>query len=91
MTSDGQIQICRVLATSGFIGKGYELLNEFHEGLASVRNGGKWGFVDEAGCEVIPCQYKEAGDFHEGLAPVTMDDGAKGYVDKTGCVVLLFG
>ncbi len=37
-----------------------------NEGLAAVRRGGKWGFVDEAGQEVVPCRYDEVRDFEEG-------------------------
>ena len=44
----------------------------------------------KSGCAVIPCQYKKADDFHEGLAHVTMEDGTEGYVDKTGYVEILF-
>ena len=40
------------------------------EGYAAVQKDGKWGFVDEAGQCVIPCQYDEVGDFSEGLAAV---------------------
>ncbi len=37
----------------------------FEEGLAAVRLGGKWGFVDKAGQEVVPCRYDEVRDFEE--------------------------
>ncbi len=39
-------------------------------GLAAVRLGGKWGFVNEAGKEVVPCRYDEVRDFEGGLAAV---------------------
>ena len=42
----------------------------YSEGYAAVQKDGKWGFVDEAGQCVIPCQYDEVGDFSEGLAAV---------------------
>ncbi len=29
----------------------------------AVQLGGKWGFVDEAGQEVVPCRYDEVRDF----------------------------
>ncbi len=33
------------------------------EGLAAVRRGGKWGFVNKSGQEVVPCRYDEVRDF----------------------------
>ncbi len=35
-------------------------------GLAAVRLGGKWGFVNEEGKEVVPCRYDEVRDFDMG-------------------------
>ncbi len=52
-------------------------------GLAAVRLGGKWGFVDEAGKEVVPCRYDEVRDFNEGLAAVRLG-GQWGFVDEAG-------
>ena len=34
--------------------------------LKSVIHNGKYGFVDEAGLEVIPCKYDYVGDFKVG-------------------------
>jgi hypothetical protein len=47
-------------------------VGEFHCGLARVRCSymGKWGYADIDGQIVIPFAYKEAGDFHEGIAVV---------------------
>ena len=44
---------------------------EFSEGLAAVRSGDKWGFIDKAGELVIPCTfpYIEAS-FRDGVAVV---------------------
>ena len=43
----------------------------------------KWGYADEVGNIVIPCQWLSAGNFSEGLAPVASEEGY-GYIDKTG-------
>jgi hypothetical protein len=57
--------------------------SHFSEGLASVRVGKKWGFIDRTGQMVIPPLYDHAGPFSEGLAYVKV--GKKwGYIDKTG-------
>lgn len=44
---------------------------------------GKWGYVNEAGSEVIPCKYDHAGYFVNGLAQVKK--GTKtGMIDESG-------
>ena len=41
----------------------------YYEGLANVKDAnGKWGFIDKTGQVVIPCEWKGAGTFSEGLA-----------------------
>ncbi len=63
----------------------------FHEGLGAVHVGGdddrKYGFVDEAGREVVPCKYDNVGYFSEGLAAVWQGD-KMGFIDKTGREVI---
>jgi hypothetical protein len=63
----------------------------FREGLAAVRLGddktGKWGFIDKAGKEVIPCKYDITSGFSDGLAAVRLGDGKTGkwgFIDKAG-------
>jgi hypothetical protein len=57
----------------------------FSEGLAAKEWSGKWGFVDKTGKEVIPCIYKDVGDFSEGYAQVQRTwDGQWGFIDKNG-------
>jgi len=52
----------------------YDMVSDFHEGLAMVTKGDKYGFIDKMGNEVIPCIYEfmEEVDpnFHDGLALV---------------------
>ena len=43
----------------------------------------KYGFKDQEGKEVIPCQYEDAANFQEGLARV-MRNGKWGYIDENG-------
>jgi len=56
--------------------------------LHIIQNDGKCGFADEQGNVVIPCTWKEAGDFREGLAPVCNDEEKWGYIDLEGNVVI---
>ena len=48
----------------------YEDADRFSEGLAAVKQGGKWGYIDETGKTVIPFRYDKAYPFSEGLAVV---------------------
>ena len=45
--------------------------------------GGKWGFIDKTGKEIVLPKYNYADFFVEGLAPVELN-GKWGYIDKTG-------
>ncbi|MDR0928041.1 MAG: WG repeat-containing protein [Ignavibacteria bacterium] len=57
--------------------------------LFSVRQDGKYGYIDKTGKLVIPYQFRWAGDFREGLASVKKDSGGKcGYIDRTGKLVI---
>lgn len=61
--------------------------NAFSEGLIRVSKNGKWGFINEAGKEVIKCEYDFVDNFHGGLACVHKDSGY-GFIDKPGKVVI---
>jgi hypothetical protein len=52
-----------------------------------VKQGSKWGYINEWGQMVIPPKYEDAEDFHEGLAMVK-SDGKYGYVNKSGKLVI---
>jgi len=65
----------------------YDFAKEFKEGLAAVKVGDKWGFIDKTGKEVIKPKYENVYGFNEGLAAVRL--GKKwGFVDKTGKEVI---
>lgn len=53
------------------------------DGLASVKVGGRWGYMDRMGQLIIPPQFEEAGWFSGGAAAVKRD-GRWGYIDRTG-------
>jgi hypothetical protein len=76
----------------------YPSMLDFHEGLAAVAKyvtprdhppGSMehapmvWGFVDTDGKQAIDFKFKEPSSFSEGLAAIN-DNGACGYIDKTG-------
>ena len=43
----------------------YEEVGMLIEGRIAVKHHDKWGFIDEAGQEVIPCIYDQVSDFEE--------------------------
>ncbi len=67
-----------------------EIINKayfFDDGLACVQDeNGLWGYVNEDGQEVIPCQWESAGTFDDGLAEV-VKDGKMAYIDREGKIV----
>ncbi|NJL89030.1 MAG: WG repeat-containing protein [Coleofasciculaceae cyanobacterium SM2_1_6] len=59
----------------------------FSEGLAEVRVGEKWGYIDRLGRMVIRPRFQEAKYFSEGLASVKVND-RWGYIDRKGNMVI---
>lgn len=49
-----------------------------------------WGFIDKSGKEVIKPQFKDVGDFIDGLCNVTNKEGKWGFIDKTGDIKINF-
>ncbi len=60
----------------------------FYEGLASVSNGNKFGFINIKGDTVIPFIYDDVFlGFSNGLSHVTVNDSC-GFIGKSGKVVI---
>ena len=81
----------------------YDWLGHYSEGLVNFRMGSEKGYLDRNGKVVIkmPAEASGLGEFHEGLAEVTIggtpgssqdvvsrDDGKIGFIDKTGNFVI---
>ena len=60
-------------------------VGDFSEGLAAVRDGDLWGYVNLQGELVIPCVWTHAREFYDGYAVV--EDGLYGVIDTTGAEV----
>ena len=56
---------------------------EFSSGLAAVKIGGLWGFIDMFGHLIIPYEFVNIGSFHDGLAKF-YSRGRWGYIDRNG-------
>lgn len=61
-----------------------DALLAFHDGLAAVCSGDKWGYVDAAGNIVIDFKYSAAWPFSGGYAFALSDVGAYVCIDRTG-------
>jgi WG containing repeat/Caspase domain len=61
-------------------------LHPFANGLAAVRQLGKWGFVDMNGKVIIPCAYDAVTRFSEGFAAVKQA-GKWFYINTLGDIV----
>jgi serine/threonine-protein kinase len=68
----------------------YEEVNPFREGMAAVRLGEKWGYVNTHGELAIPAMYDNAFDFRYGAACVVTDRRAS-LIDKDGHTLLETG
>ena len=56
----------------------------FSEGFAAVTQGyNRWGFIDKAGNEVVPCQYAEASSVSEGMAAVAVVASVDEHYNRT--------
>jgi hypothetical protein len=65
----------------------------FSQGLAPVRIGEKYGFIDKSGKIIIQAKFDRADEFHEGLALVGIGGTGKGerklgFIDHIGRVVI---
>jgi hypothetical protein len=82
---DGMGKTIRVFQAKDYI------FHDFQGGLARVAfrdtKGLRHGFIDRTGNFAIPCQFREAADFSEGLAPVRTN-GTWGFIDPRGELVI---
>ena len=53
-----------------------------------VKVDGLYGFADKNDNIVIPCQWKDAEEFTEGLAAIKNENGHWGFIDETGSEVI---
>ncbi len=60
---------------------------EFSSGLAAVKTGGLWGFIDLTGHFAIAPLYEDVQNFSEGLAAVKLN-GRWGFIDMFGHLII---
>ncbi len=67
----------------------FDEARDVSDGIAVVRNGTLWGFVQADPAKVvIQSTFSTLGDFEDGLAPAQLPAGSYGYIDKTGEFVI---
>lgn len=62
----------------------YTSIDYFSEGLAAVKTGNTWGYVDTTDTTKIAPQFTEAIRFSEGLAAVKTKENKWGFIDHQG-------
>ncbi len=63
----------------------YDEVNNFYEGLAKVRKGTKYGYINPEGDFVIKPTLTASGNFSHGLAPAQDDNTGKwGFINRKG-------
>jgi hypothetical protein len=71
----------------------YDWVGAFHNGLAQVRKGAEYGFINTSGKEVVSPKYVQVLDFRDGIALVKEYHektflSAWGAIDTTGKVII---
>jgi hypothetical protein len=69
---------------------GERSIRDFRNGMAAVRKGGKWGFINKNGQLAIPCIYDRVGDFAEGLAAAKKSTEGYGFIRPNGTAAIPF-
>ncbi|WP_298355293.1 WG repeat-containing protein [Runella sp.] len=67
----------------------YENAMPFFEGLAAVKKGNKWGYINEYNEKIIPFEYEHADSFIGGMAVVSKNR-KQGVINKKNHIVIPF-
>ena len=66
----------------------YDEISAFSEGLARVKDGRYYGFINAAGELVIAPEWPFADSFSDGLSVVAGADGRYGYINQAGELII---
>lgn len=65
----------------------YQTIMPFSQGLAAVKHGDQWGFIDSANTFIIPAIYEQVKSFSNGLAAVRVDR-KWGFINLEGSTIV---
>ncbi|GAB5417361.1 MAG: hypothetical protein Crog4KO_29430 [Crocinitomicaceae bacterium] len=65
----------------------YEYAFDFKEGLALVKKGNYWGFIDSNNSTIVPFEYDRCSEFKGGFS-IVQKNGKLGIIDEGGNVVV---
>ena len=87
--TDSDTKLCGYFDTKGkkAIPASYQLANNFSEGVACIRKGGVYQFIDKTAKLIFDQQFEYATDFHEGLSAV-QQMGKWGFINMKGELVI---
>lgn len=76
------------LKKAGWLDLEVEDISSFNDGLARVKIGGKYGFINKNGKKVIDNKYESTSNFSDGLALVMTDEESFEFIDYDGKIVI---
>lgn len=65
----------------------YDWVSPYNNGLAKVRKGHLFGFINKTGTVVIPIKYEDAWDFRNNMTRIKLD-GLYGFINTKGKVII---
>lgn len=66
----------------------YSDAREFSEGLAAVKLGSKWGYINTRGKIIIEPRFHQAENFEKRRARIQLEDGGGwGYINRKGRLI----
>ena len=94
--SEGRLRVSNTWRQYALMDRQYQVLGsfdwdeigDFHEGLARVKSGAYYGFIDARGEIAVAPEWPKADRFSNGLCYVAARDGRYGYIDQTGELVI---
>ncbi|MFA5328110.1 MAG: WG repeat-containing protein [Prolixibacteraceae bacterium] len=70
----------------------YDAISPFQDGVASVCEKGKWGYISQQGDVIVKPEYEKVYDFSEGIGVITSLDGQlKGIANQSGVIQVPYG
>ena len=66
----------------------YDKVEDYYYGIALVKKGDKYGYIDKNGNEIVPVEYDMANNFTKLKFAKVKKNGKWGYIDNTGKAII---